>query len=329
MENFGMYTKIVGVARKNEDGTDRQDLISSLEEGDQLTFKRDYANDHDENAIAVYDWHDQQLGYLKASVAEDVAPILDSGGKMTGFVTEVTGGIGGESYGFNIRIEVFPQKDYCISDAHSNDAISSDDSVPTDYSPLNSQSFVQPGLSDRIYNAIPKVLFVVILFVFIGIIIFAVVDSKQKSSNKSTISTTIPYTASYTTTTTTIDTSNIKSAIKIKSCKTGNPNTAGGVDLYIAWQNTSKKDIKYITFTVVPYNAVDDIVECDVRDIASFRGKITGPIKAGATTEGNGTYWDCAWYNNTIVRAEIVSAEIEYMDGTTLEIPEKYIDLVK
>jgi hypothetical protein len=122
--NFGMHTKIVGVTRKNDDGTDRQNLIADLSEGDQLTFEREYENEHDENAIAVYDCSGQQLGYLKSSVAEDVAPILDSGGKITGFVTEVTGGMGDESYGCNIRIEVFPQKDYCISDAHSNDAIS-------------------------------------------------------------------------------------------------------------------------------------------------------------------------------------------------------------
>ncbi len=108
--NFGMHTKIVGVTRKNDDGTDRQNLIADLSEGDQLTFEREYENEHDENAIAVYDCSGQQLGYLKSSVAEDVAPILDSGGKITGFVTEVTGGMGDESYGCNIRIEVFQNK---------------------------------------------------------------------------------------------------------------------------------------------------------------------------------------------------------------------------
>ena len=33
------------------------------------------------------------------------------------------------------------------------------------------------------------------------------------------------------------------------------PNSAGGVDVIIFWKNISPKDIKYVTFTVKPFNA--------------------------------------------------------------------------
>ena len=76
---------------------------------------------------------------------------------------------------------------------------------------------------------------------------------------------------------------------------------------------------KYIVFTVVPYNAVDDAVMCTIRHESESRGKVTGPVAPGQWY-GKNYQWECAWYNNTIVRAELKQIYIQYMDGTTEQL---------
>lgn len=59
----------------------------------------------------------------------------------------------------------------------------------------------------------------------------------------------------------------------------GQPNSAGGVGPTIIWRNDSGATIKYITFTVVPYNAVGDIVSCTISGETVVKLKVTGPIE--------------------------------------------------
>lgn len=105
-------------------------------------------------------------------------------------------------------------------------------------------------------------------------------------------------------------------------------NSVGGVDIYIAWQNKSPKTVKYITFHVFPYNAVDDLVRCTITGDAGQLLKCTGPY---ATGEGEyeyseysqkwyGAFWEALWYNNTVDRFEIDYIEIEYIDGTKVSL---------
>ena len=109
----------------------------------------------------------------------------------------------------------------------------------------------------------------------------------------------------------------VKNIIRVTKLRASSPNSAGGVSLYIGFKNMSDKVIKYITFEVVPYNAVGDIVYCDIRDYANFRGQATGPYAKGEGLAGNNSgYWDCAWYNYSITDVELKSIDIEYMDGT-------------
>lgn len=105
-----------------------------------------------------------------------------------------------------------------------------------------------------------------------------------------------------------------RAILRITDLHTGKPNSAGGVDLYIDYVNNSDKTIKYITFTVVPYNAVGDRVYCEIRDYSYFNGQSTGPFAPGEVVDDR--YWDCAWYNSTIKTAVLTRIEIEYMDGT-------------
>lgn len=113
--------------------------------------------------------------------------------------------------------------------------------------------------------------------------------------------------------------------IQIISSYTDAPNSAGGVDLHIKWKNTSNKTIKYITFDCNLYNAVDDMVACDIKNQYTFRGQVTGPIEPG-TVYGDNRSWDNAWWNNSGKYPKIVGIEIEYMDGTIIEIPESRIN---
>lgn len=113
----------------------------------------------------------------------------------------------------------------------------------------------------------------------------------------------------------------VKNIVRVTKLQVSKPNSAGGVSLYVGFKNMSDKVIKYITFEVVPYNAVGDIVYCDIRDYANFRGRDTGPYAKGEGLAGNNSgYWDCAWYNYSITDVELKSIDIEYMDSTSVSL---------
>lgn len=120
----------------------------------------------------------------------------------------------------------------------------------------------------------------------------------------------------------------IQNTIKILHLATSRPNSAGGVDLEIVFKNVAAdKTIKYCTFTAVPYNAVNDVVNCTIRRESKFNGKVTGPIAPGQT-HGEDESWSCAWYNNTIKRAELTGVRIEYTDGSIVSIGQNDIPLI-
>jgi len=67
-----------------------------------------------------------------------------------------------------------------------------------------------------------------------------------------------------------------KNNVKIIKYYTSEPNSASGVDCDIIWKNISSKTIKYVYFNVVPYNAVEDIVNCSIRGYSETRVSTTG-----------------------------------------------------
>ncbi|NNU77577.1 hypothetical protein [Clostridium estertheticum] len=115
--------------------------------------------------------------------------------------------------------------------------------------------------------------------------------------------------------------------LRVTSLYPSAPNSADGVDLNIAWENCSSKVIKYITFEVVPYNAVGDVQTCNIRGKSNFRGKVTGPIYIGGT-DGGGSLWECAWYNNTITSVKLVGVNITYMDDSTASLDSTQVQYV-
>lgn len=109
---------------------------------------------------------------------------------------------------------------------------------------------------------------------------------------------------------------------EIYSYTPSEPNSADGVDISIAFRNLSSKTIKYITFSVTPFNAVDDPVFSEIGNKSTVNLKFTGPVDPAIE---KGTYstgiWETVWYNRTIKYCKINSAIIEYMDGEILDIP--------
>jgi outer membrane murein-binding lipoprotein Lpp len=110
-----------------------------------------------------------------------------------------------------------------------------------------------------------------------------------------------------------------RSIMRISNSYPSKPNSAGGVDLYISWKNNSDKVIKYVDFSVEPYNAVNDKVRSEIGRNSLYKGRETGPFKKGEGSKGN-TYWENAWYNNTIKTVQIIGVDIEYMDGTKVTL---------
>ena len=85
-----------------------------------------------------------------------------------------------------------------------------------------------------------------------------------------------------------------RSIIRVSRVSTDNPNSAGGVNFRVVWQNTSAKVIKYCDFSVVPYNAVGDSVLCTIRRKSEFTGRVTGPVNPDQWYGSDGYRWENA-----------------------------------
>ena len=104
--------------------------------------------------------------------------------------------------------------------------------------------------------------------------------------------------------------------ILIDDISPSRPNSAGGVDVEIDITNISDKTIKYIRYTVKPYNAVGDVVRGDISRKSLERLKVTGPIASGERSS-RGSVWSNVWYNYSIECIKLTRVDITYMDGSS------------
>ncbi len=91
------------------------------------------------------------------------------------------------------------------------------------------------------------------------------------------------------------------------------PNFVGGIGVKHDYFNATDKMIKYITFTYVAYNSVNDIIVCTTTGITEASVRITGPFSPYSS------YFvanDVLWYNPTVDSVKIKSIDVEYSDGT-------------
>ena len=94
------FTKAVGVTFG-----DRQQVMRSLHEGDELLLERQPDNPHDPCAIALVAESGDQVGFLRRQIASAIAPLMDEGTEYVAHVLQVTGGEEGRSLGVNVQVE--------------------------------------------------------------------------------------------------------------------------------------------------------------------------------------------------------------------------------
>lgn len=127
-----------------------------------------------------------------------------------------------------------------------------------------------------------------------------------------------------------------REVLRIYSAYISDIDSAGGVDVTIAWQNKSVNTVKYISFQVEAINAVGDNVSCEIRGSKYGNLQDTGPY---ATDEGDFNYseytneyygatWGEVWYNSTAKTVNIIKIEIEYTDGTKTTLSGNEIEYV-
>lgn len=99
------FTKVVGVTFEN-----RQEVVQTLHEGEQIRLVREPANRFDPNAIRVENLQGDQLGFLNSRMAKHLAPVLDKGGEYRVLISSITGGQD-KNLGVNILVNRADERD--------------------------------------------------------------------------------------------------------------------------------------------------------------------------------------------------------------------------
>lgn len=83
-------TNVAGTKYTNKDGTSRQEILQSCYEGEELLLVREYDNPKDPNAVMVFTLDMEQIGYLFAEEAAEIAPRLDKGSPVDAEIVELS-----------------------------------------------------------------------------------------------------------------------------------------------------------------------------------------------------------------------------------------------
>jgi HIRAN domain len=113
------FTKIAGVSHRNQNGTERQAIITRCRVGEPLTLTHEEDNPKDPNAVRVCRADGSQLGYLNAGLAEQVVRRSAKGYRFAVFIKNLTGGTArATTRGVNLLIV---QADPGVSDQEAQD----------------------------------------------------------------------------------------------------------------------------------------------------------------------------------------------------------------
>lgn len=86
-----------------------------------------------------------------------------------------------------------------------------------------------------------------------------------------------------------------------------------GTSVKISVYNPTKKKVKYLWFTFIGYNAVDDVIIDRLKMTSKITMKGIGPINP----EESGTYeYDYVWHSDLVQKVKIFQIKVQYMDGT-------------
>jgi len=102
------FTKAVGVTGRNDDGTDRQEILARCVPAETLTLEYEEDNPHDSNAVRlIRKTTAEQVGYLPAARAGGVVRGTAKGKKYAVFIRDVVGGFeGAETLGLRLLMVV-------------------------------------------------------------------------------------------------------------------------------------------------------------------------------------------------------------------------------
>ena len=101
----------------------------------------------------------------------------------------------------------------------------------------------------------------------------------------------------------------------------------GGVEWNFRLTNNSNRTIKYIIIEWNCYNGVGDPICCEITGASSYSAKFTGPLEPGQTssTQRNTSLF----YNHSYKSAKLTKLQVEFMDGTIININDKgYSDYI-
>jgi len=106
---------------------------------------------------------------------------------------------------------------------------------------------------------------------------------------------------------------------------------AGGVDCIIRFVNISNKRIKYLYFTVVPYNKVNDIAYSRVGNTSEITLDHTGYIEKNDIDNLDRldlifAGWSNVWYNSDISYMKITKIQIVFDDNSKFIMDSKMIN---
>ena len=97
-------TKIVGVTYDNEDGENRQDILSRMNGEEDITIEKYTYNGE---PAAYVKWGDKVLGNLSAELAKDLARKYPKA-RYTAEILEISGGV--QTFGCNIELDVITEE---------------------------------------------------------------------------------------------------------------------------------------------------------------------------------------------------------------------------
>lgn len=114
VENFtkmSLYkVNVAGISKRNPDRTYRQLIAAKLREGDPIRLARNPQNQYDANAIEIFTQDNEQIGFVPAERAEELAPQMDKGYRVEAWVHTVWPGTDSTNTGVLVAIQRYKPK---------------------------------------------------------------------------------------------------------------------------------------------------------------------------------------------------------------------------
>jgi hypothetical protein len=103
--------------------------------------------------------------------------------------------------------------------------------------------------------------------------------------------------------------------IRIKSCSAYGSDFAKSVNVQVLFDYYGPTTVKYMYFTVTPYNAKGQIQKCLSKGHSSYTFEIMGPFRKSKIS--NDVSWDEIWKNPNISCVKLTKLKVESVDGKT------------